>query len=72
MILEASTTETTSRGLAVLIGTYLGLHSLEESGSFQELTTQLEYAHPDAAAHAAYLAARHEQECLYRRVYSDM
>ncbi|KAI9907380.1 hypothetical protein PsorP6_004707 [Peronosclerospora sorghi] len=71
LIFEASATETTSRGLAVLIGTYLGLHSLKESGTFPE-TTQLEYAHPEAAAHAAYLAARHEQQSLYRKLYSEM
>ncbi|CAH0486528.1 unnamed protein product [Peronospora farinosa] len=72
LILEASAIETTSRGLAVLIGTYLGLHSLEESASFSEGTTHLEYSHPDAAAHAMYLEARHEQESLYRKLYSEI
>ncbi|RMX65855.1 hypothetical protein DD238_002778 [Peronospora effusa] len=72
LILEASAIETTSRGLAVLIGTYLGLHSLEESGSFSEGTTHFEYSHPDAAAHAMYLEARHEQESLYRKLYSEI
>ncbi|KAG1692867.1 hypothetical protein DVH05_024157 [Phytophthora capsici] len=72
LILEASATETTSRGLAVLIGTYLGLHSLKASGSFPEGTTHLEYSQPDATAHAAYLEARHEQESLYRKLYSEM
>lgn len=71
LVLEASATETTSRGLAVLIGSYLGLHSLKESGSFPEQTTQLEYSLPDASAHAAYLEARHEQESLYRKVYAE-
>ncbi|CAI5712377.1 unnamed protein product [Peronospora destructor] len=72
LILEAGAIETTSRGLAVLIGTYLGFHSLEESGSFSEETTQLEYSHPDAATHAVYLEARHEQESLYRKLYSEI
>ncbi|KAF1774060.1 Carbohydrate kinase, FGGY, C-terminal [Phytophthora cactorum] len=72
LILEASAIETTSRGLAVLIGTYLGLHTLKESGSFPAGTTHLEYSQPDATAHAAYLEARHEQESLYRKLYSDM
>ncbi|KAE9040331.1 hypothetical protein PR003_g5012 [Phytophthora rubi] len=72
LILEASATETTSRGLAVLIGTYLGLHTLKASGSFPAESTQLEYSHPDAAAHAAYLEARHEQEILYRKLYSEV
>ncbi|KAL3657283.1 hypothetical protein V7S43_017791 [Phytophthora oleae] len=72
LILEASATETTSRGLAVLIGTYLGLHTLKGSGSFPEGTTRLEYSQPDATAHAAYLEARHEQESLYRKLYSEM
>ncbi|KAG7386301.1 hypothetical protein PHYPSEUDO_000429 [Phytophthora pseudosyringae] len=72
LILEASAVETTSRGLAVLIGTYLGLHSLQESGSFPKETTHLEYSQPDATAHAAYLEARHEQESLYRKLYSEM
>ncbi|KAK1936565.1 Gluconokinase [Phytophthora citrophthora] len=72
LILEASATETTSRGLAVLIGTYLGLHSLKASGTFSEGTTHLEYSQPDATTHAAYLEARHEQESLYRKLYSEM
>jgi hypothetical protein len=72
LILEASATETTSRGLAVLIGTYLGLHSLKESGSFPAGTTSLETSQPNAVAHAAYLEARHEQESLYRQLYSDV
>ncbi|KAH7481729.1 hypothetical protein KRP22_015037 [Phytophthora ramorum] len=72
LILEASATETTSRGLAVLIGTYLSLHTLQDSGSFPSGTTHLEYSHPDAAAHAAYLETRHEQESLYRKMYSDI
>ncbi|CAH0481311.1 unnamed protein product [Peronospora belbahrii] len=55
LIFEASAIETTSRGLAVLIGTYLDLHCLQASGSFPEGTTHLEYTHPDPAAHAVYL-----------------
>ncbi|GMF29716.1 unnamed protein product [Phytophthora lilii] len=72
LILEASATETTSRGLAVLIGTYQHIHTLKESGTFPVDTTHLEYSIPDAAAHAAYLVARHEQESLYRKVYADV
>ncbi|OWZ03481.1 Glycerol kinase [Phytophthora megakarya] len=72
LILESSATETTSRGLAVLVGTYLGLHTLKESGSFPEGTTHLEYSHPDTKSHAAYLKARHEQESLYRKLYSEV
>ncbi|ETL82158.1 hypothetical protein L917_17598 [Phytophthora nicotianae] len=72
LILEASAIETTSRGLAVLIGTYLGLHTLKESGSFPPDTTHLVYSEPNATAHAAYLEARHEQESLYRKLYSEM
>ncbi|KAF4032747.1 FGGY family of carbohydrate kinases C-terminal domain [Phytophthora infestans] len=72
LIYEASAIETTSRGLAVLIGTFLGLHTLKESGSFPVGTTNLEYSEPDATAHAAYLEARYEQESLYRKLFSDM
>ncbi|TDH65777.1 hypothetical protein CCR75_008355 [Bremia lactucae] len=69
VILEAGAIESTSRGLAVLIGTYLNLHTLNESKMFPTEISCLELSQPDATAHAAYLEARCHQESLYRKMY---
>ncbi|CEG50126.1 carbohydrate kinase fggy [Plasmopara halstedii] len=72
VILETRAIETTSRGIAMLMGTFLGLHTLTESGSFPNDTNCLKILQPDSAAHAAYLKARYEQEQFYRKMYSEM
>lgn len=71
LVLETGATETTSRGIAALVGSYLGLHSLEATGTFDEDTAGLECLQPNVAAHAAYLEARHAQESLYRKLYAS-
>lgn len=75
LILETGANETTSRGIAVFLGSYLGLHSLQDAAAFpskdKNQHNQLAISTPDVAAHAAYLEARHEQEFLYRKLYVD-
>lgn len=74
LILETDAKETTSRGIAVFLGSYLGLHSLQDAAEFpskDNQSNQLAVSTPDVAAHAAYLEARHEQEFLYRKLYVD-
>ncbi|TMW60366.1 hypothetical protein Poli38472_000408 [Pythium oligandrum] len=69
LAMETHATEATSRGVAVFIGTYLGLHSFEDSGKLA--SNHLVHAKPNVAAHAAYLDARQAQESLYRKLYVD-
>lgn len=71
LVLESSANEMTSRGIAMLLGTYLGLHSLEDVQNYPREGVTLLQAHPDVASHAAYLEARHEQEFLYRKLYAE-
>lgn len=76
LILETTANETTSRGIAVFLGSYLGLHSLQDAAELSSnpdnsQSSQLAVSTPDVAAHAAYLEARHEQEFLYRKLYVD-
>jgi sugar (pentulose or hexulose) kinase len=67
LAMETSAKEATSRGVAVFIGTYRAFHSFAAS---QQLDAgQIVYAHPNVEAHAAYLAARQQQETLYRKLY---
>ncbi|DAZ92855.1 TPA: hypothetical protein N0F65_012471 [Lagenidium giganteum] len=67
LVLEPSATEATSRGIAVFLGVYLGLHTYEAS---QVLDVDVLRSSPNANAHAAYLDARHAQEDAYRKIYS--
>lgn len=70
LVLESGANETTSRGVAIFLGSYLGLHSLQDAAALPP-TRELLVSHPDVAAHAAYLEARHGQERLYRKLYAD-
>ncbi|KAF1329894.1 Carbohydrate kinase fggy, partial [Globisporangium splendens] len=70
LVLERDAVETTSRGIAVFVGSSLGLHSLQQ-GAILPPKDQLLRSRPNVAAHAAYLEARHEQEFLYRKLYAD-
>jgi sugar (pentulose or hexulose) kinase len=67
LVLETAAAETTSRGIAALAGSYLGLHSLEATGYLHD--SQVERQTANVTAHAAYLEARHAQEALYRKLY---
>uniref|UniRef100_K3W9T1 Carbohydrate kinase FGGY N-terminal domain-containing protein n=1 Tax=Globisporangium ultimum (strain ATCC 200006 / CBS 805.95 / DAOM BR144) TaxID=431595 RepID=K3W9T1_GLOUD len=70
LVLEKDAVETTSRGIAIFVGSFLGLHSLQQ-GAMLPPKDQLLRSRPDVTAHAAYLETRHEQEFLYRKLYAD-
>ncbi|OQS00638.1 hypothetical protein ACHHYP_20124 [Achlya hypogyna] len=62
--LETDAVETTSRGVAILLGAYTGKGSVALPLSTARVTAQ-----PSLPAHAAYLAAREAQEALYQNLY---
>ncbi|KDO30962.1 hypothetical protein SPRG_04150 [Saprolegnia parasitica CBS 223.65] len=68
VVLETDAVETTSRGVAMAVGCYMGLSSsLDE---LQPLSSTLLSADPSRHAHAAYLGAREKQEALYHTLYA--
>ncbi|EQC40890.1 hypothetical protein SDRG_01955 [Saprolegnia diclina VS20] len=68
VVLETDAVETTSRGVAMALGSYLGLSaSLDQA---QPLSSALLSADPSHHAHAAYLGAREKQEALYHTLYA--
>lgn len=72
LVLEKGAAETTSRGIAIFVGSYLGLHSLKQAATLPPKDSdRLLRSQPNVAAHAAYLEARHEQEFLYRKLYVE-
>lgn len=75
LVMEKDVVETTSRGVAMFLGSYLGLHTLQEAAAFPSPTSDgrqpLLVSRPDAVAHAAHLEARHAQEFLYRKLHTE-
>ncbi|KAJ0401017.1 hypothetical protein P43SY_009897 [Pythium insidiosum] len=71
LVLETCATEATSRGVAVFLGSYLGLHTLEETATLPDDKDAFDRSHPNVGAHAAYLEARRQQETLYRKLFDD-
>lgn len=61
--------EATSRGVAVLVGTYLNRHTLDDTEGL--VSEHLVRSSPCVKAHTKFLRARLRQEVLYRTLYID-
>ncbi|GLE01688.1 hypothetical protein PINS_up010522 [Pythium insidiosum] len=71
LVLETRATEATSRGVAVFLGSYLGLHTLEATATLPKDKDAFDRSQPNVTAHALYLEARQQQETLYRKLFVD-
>lgn len=70
LVIEQGVVEATSRGVAVLLGTYLGLHALDESQHLDE--KDLVHARPSVGDHEVYVGALQTQEALYHTLYGQV